>query len=321
MSQSRRNTSQSSDLSGAFLFLLMLILSVSFPSQSVAERSEVVRFKSPHRSLIVVDVRVNGLGPYPFVLDTGATSSSLDPDLSNSLHLPTSRTVRLASLTDTVDARRVSVQDLALGPLDSGPLSVLVQPLTELKAVAPNVRGVLGEDVLLRTNYLIDNRKHRIEFDCNGDLLPELGGERIQTASVRTRIGGMETRLISVPVQTELSPEPLQLVLDSGADMTILQPDLLQSSTRPRGGRWIGDENGKLSPASTFHTKLTVGKSAFSSEVWIGDRALKHLAIDGLLPTGTFDQIYIGNKGSFVILDPRHTRHAKQHVVATEDVQ
>ena len=316
MPQGQRSANESNFLARMLLSLAVLVITAIVSSQGLAERTDnVVRFKSPHRSLMVVEVRVNGLGPYPFLLDTGATSSSVDPNLSDSLHLPLARTVRIASWTDTVDARRVSVQNLSIGPVNSGPLYVLVQPIVELKSVAPGVRGVLGQDVLLRSNYLIDNRKHRIQFDSDGNLLLELGGDRIQTAFARTRIGEMETRLISIPVQTELTAQPLQLLLDSGADVTTLQPGSVPPSSVPRGGKWIADENGRLAAASALHTRLTVGKNTFSCEAWIGEGGLKHLAIDGLLPTGAFDQIYVGNTGSFVIFDPKRAPHEKRRSV------
>src|SRR6185437_2259064 len=119
------------------LFLRIAILSIALflPFACVAERTDnTVHFKSPHRYMIVVSVRVNGMGPYSFLLDTGATSSAVDPQLADSLHLSATQGAKLASWNDTTDARRVFVQSLSLGPVDSGPLSVLVQPLSQFKA-------------------------------------------------------------------------------------------------------------------------------------------------------------------------------------------
>ena len=56
--------------------------------------------------------------------------------------------------------------------------------------------------MLLRSNFLIDNRHHRIQFDNDDTLLTELTGDRISIAPVRTRAGDLEPRLISVPVQS-----------------------------------------------------------------------------------------------------------------------
>ncbi len=284
----------------------MLLVAVFLRLASFAEStSNVVMFKSPHRSMIVVDVRVNGKGPYPFLFDTGATSSAVDPKLSTALHLPAAQSVKVASWDASTDARRVEVESLSLGAINSGPLSVLVQPLSEFKAIDPDLRGVLGEDVLLRRNYLIDNRKHRIQFDDDATLLAQLSGDRIAFVPVRTRSGDLEARLISVPVQTDRSSEPLHLLLDSAADMVVLQPSFTPQPTLPRGAKWISDQNGKLSSATTFQTRLSVGSEVFSAEAWIGNGGLRQIVIDGLLPTASFSQLYIANLGSFVIFEPR----------------
>lgn len=287
-----------------------IVVAGLFPLIGSAERTgNTIHFSSPHRSMIVVGVRVDGKGPYRFLLDTGATSSMVDAELSASLNLSALQGARLASGQDTTDTRRVFVKNLSLGPVDSGPLSVLVQPLSEFKAFDPQLRGVIGQDVLLRSNFLIDNRHHRIQFDGDGALLQELTGNRISIAPVRTRAGALEPRLIAVPVQAANNPQPLHLLLDSGADMVVLEPFLESSVAGPRGTKWIADQNGNSSTATTFHATLSVGSEAFSAEIWIGNPGLKFLAIDGLLPTGSFDQVYIANQGSFVIFDPGHVRH------------
>ena len=97
-----------------------IVVAGVFPLIGSAERTDnTIRFSSPHRSMIVIGVRVDGKGPYRFLLDTGATSSIVDPQLSASLNLSAAQNVRLASWQDTTDARRVLVQDLSLGPVDS----------------------------------------------------------------------------------------------------------------------------------------------------------------------------------------------------------
>lgn len=296
------------------LRITMLLIVLCLRLVIVAEtRDNVVPFRSPHRSMIVIEVRVNGEGPYPFLFDTGATSSAVDPKLSASLHLPAGQSVKLASWDATTDARRAVVENLSFGPISSGPRSVLVQPLSEFKAVDPDLRGVVGQDMLLCSNYLIDYRKHLIEFDDDSALLPELTGDRIAIEPVRTRAGDLEPRLISVAAQMSGHAAPLHLLLDSGADMVVLQPSFGHEPTQPRGTKWINDENGKVSSATTFHTRMSVGLEEFSAEVWIGDAGLKQIVIDGLLPTGSFNQVYIANQGSFVIFEPGRIRRKGSH--------
>lgn len=290
--------------------IAILVVALFIRLVSVADcPSGTIPFSSPHRSMIVVPVRVNGSGPYSFLLDTGATSSAIDPKLSNSLHLATGESVRFSSWEYTTDTRRVVVQSLSFGPIDSGPLSVLVQPLSELKAIDTHVRGLLGQDVLLHSNFLIDNRRHLIRFDDDGVLLAGLTGDRISVTPVRTRAGALVSPLVAVPVQAAGNAQPLYLLLDSGADMVVFQPFVKPIPSIPGGTRWIADENGKRSPATSFHTRLSIGSETFSTEAWIGDPALKFLAIDGLLATGSFDQLYIDNRDSFVIFDPGYAPH------------
>ena len=288
----------------------MLLLALMLPLVSAAERSDnIIPFTSPHRFMIVVAVLVDGRGPFRFLFDTGATSSAVDPKLSASLHLPPARSVKLASWENTTDAQRVLVDSLSLGPINSGPLAVLVQPLTEFKAFDPDLRGILGQDVLLSSNFLIDNRRHRIQFDNDAVLLQQLTGDRIAIAPVRTRAGDLEPRLISVSVCAQGRTDPLHLLLDSGADMVVLQPVFAPQPTVPRGTKWMADQNGRTSSATTFTTRLSVGSEVFSAEAWIGDTGLQHIVIDGLLPTGSFSQLYVGNQGSFVIFEPRRRPH------------
>jgi len=52
-----------------------------------------------------------------------------------------------------------------------------------------------------------------------------------------------------------------------------------------------------------------VGSDTFSTEAWIGNTGLNFLVIDGLLPTGSFSQLYIDNRDCFVIFEPSHKRH------------
>ena len=292
------------------VFLTLVLVRLA----SVAEGPDnTVHFKSPHRAMIVVQVRVNGSGPYPFLLDTGATSSAVDPKLSVALALPVAQSARLASWNDTTDVRRVFVEDLSLGPIDSGPLNVLVEPLLTFKAFDSHLRGVLGQDVLLRSNFLIDNRHHLIEFDNDRTLQPELTGDHITIAPVRTRSGALEPRLISIPVLTAMNSQPLHLLLDSGADMVVLQPPSASLSTVPRGTKWVANGDGRLSSATTFHTRLSVGSEVFSAEAWVGDTGLKQLVIDGLLPTGSFTRLYIANRDCFVIFEPGHGPRKPPH--------
>ncbi len=288
------------------LSLLTLIACLTLGMRLRAEEArDVIPFKSPHRAMIVVDVRINGLGPFDFLLDTGASSTSVDADLIQALHLPVASKTLLATSTDFTDVRRVQVNDINLGAIHTGPLLVLAQPLSTLKRVDAKLHGILGQDVLSQQNLLIDNQHHRIQFDPNGDLLCTLTGERVSTSIVRTRDGSAVTIVISVPVHIGNNTRPLHLLLDTGADAVVLQPQSADALFIPTSPRWIADENGDVSPASYVHLKLSVGSAVFETEAAIANTGLNRFEVDGLLSTGAFRRLYIGNSGFFVIFEPK----------------
>ena len=55
--------------------ILAIALLVRFVSVAENADNNTIHFKSPHRYMIVVQVRVNGMGPYSFLLDTGAITT------------------------------------------------------------------------------------------------------------------------------------------------------------------------------------------------------------------------------------------------------
>jgi predicted aspartyl protease len=78
------------------LISLMLVssLACAIPTTEVGTPADAspgtVRFKmmSPNDAAIIVQVKINGQGPYDFVLDTGATFTCLDNELADQLKLP-----------------------------------------------------------------------------------------------------------------------------------------------------------------------------------------------------------------------------------------
>lgn len=113
-----------------------------------------------------VNVCIDGQGPYPFIVDTGAGQSTIDAGLAHRLHLPSAGPVsQFAGVGCTGTAQPVSV---GAWSLDGVPL--VAQPLTA--ATLPQMGGkgepdgLLGSDVLSRFGHL------RVDFDAGTLLLP-----------------------------------------------------------------------------------------------------------------------------------------------------
>jgi predicted aspartyl protease len=254
---------------------------------------------------MVVQVGINGHGPYDFLFDTGATSSCIDEALIEALQLPRSTGAQVVSTTGTAFSGRVLVDRVTFGPMETGPVFALVRSLVTYKAFDAQIHGVLGQDVLSQFNYLIDNQHHRIEVDTDDFLLRNLTGEHIRTESVKTRVGGLGTRDLFLTGLTDSSTQSVHLLLDSGTTHVMLRPALLKVTVPPSKSKRVSNDSGMFVPASSTRTKLTIGGTILDTEAWIIDDLLSHLAIDGLLPTGAFNAVYVANQQSFVILNPQ----------------
>lgn len=91
----------------------------------------------------VVEVTIDGKGPYRFILDTGAHVSVLDTTLADELSLPAAAGARAASPTGQAH-RVVSLDDLRVGSTTLGGVIAAVMPLHQLLTGENAPRGVLS---------------------------------------------------------------------------------------------------------------------------------------------------------------------------------
>jgi predicted aspartyl protease len=112
--------------------------------------------------LVLVDVRVNGKGPYTFFVDTGATITVVGAPLARALHLPLIDTpVRALGAGGRFDAR-ASYAAVALGDVRQDRVLVGVVDLAQIRAVAGPVDGVIGYNFLKPYRVVIDYPGHEL---------------------------------------------------------------------------------------------------------------------------------------------------------------
>lgn len=109
-------------------------------------------------TLVYVPMKVNGHGPYEFVLDTGSSNSSVDRSLVRRLGLPrTGRQHPVQGVTGSGMVPIVRVRHWTLGgvPMHGTSLSVV--------DLGIGVAGLLGSDELCRFgNVVLDFRHNRL---------------------------------------------------------------------------------------------------------------------------------------------------------------
>lgn len=107
---------------------------------------------------LMVPVRINGEGPYQFILDTGATITCVDEPLAASLALPEVRGVMgtAAGVGGQGDVRLVSVDSLSIGAVRAHELQACVVDLEHLGGMGLELDGLIGLNVLSQFRVTLD---------------------------------------------------------------------------------------------------------------------------------------------------------------------
>ncbi|MGZ8379771.1 MAG: retropepsin-like aspartic protease [Gemmatirosa sp.] len=137
--------------------------SASAPADTAA--GEIAfRLAGPGGAALVVPVHVNGRGPYDLILDTGATFTCVDTTLARELALPERRGAigTAVGIGGAGGVRLHRVDSLRVGAATARELTVCALDLSTLRALGPEVRGLLG------LNFL---RSFRVGLDFERDVL------------------------------------------------------------------------------------------------------------------------------------------------------
>ena len=119
---------------------------------------------------IVIPVHINGSGPIELILDTGATYTCVDTSLVRELSLPTQR-LAIGAAVGVGGSGRVSlhrVDSLRVAGAVSRRLTVCAMDLSAMRVIAPNVRGLLGLNVLKDYTVTLDFRRSVLRLAPGG---------------------------------------------------------------------------------------------------------------------------------------------------------
>jgi predicted aspartyl protease len=196
---------------------LGVLLSLALAGQSFAMGNQEIE---PHRPiegslrfdlyrgyLMVARGSAGTVKGLTFLLDTGASSSVLDPQLARKLHLPRVP-ASMAVLGGSVPAEESVAPSLNLGPVERDNIPVLLEDLSFLqKALPVHIDGIIGLDVLGQSTFVIDYVARTIHFGP----LPAL-----PDAIPLHMAGGLAI------LDAEVNHLPAHLLLDTGASSLFL---------------------------------------------------------------------------------------------------
>ncbi|MBA3678185.1 MAG: aspartyl protease family protein [Sphingosinicella sp.] len=155
-----------------------------------------------------VEVRVNGRGPYQFLVDSGADTSVVGLRLARELQLPLGTPVLLNNMTDRNIVDRVLVDELSLG---SSKIRYLELPALRDQDIGG--AGLIGIDALASQRLMMDFEKRVIKVEDASIPVKTLHGEIVVTA--RRRRGQL------ILTQVSAGRLSLEAVIDTGSQITI----------------------------------------------------------------------------------------------------
>jgi len=170
--------------------------------------------------LMIAQVSINDRGPYDFLVDTGSNTTLLDPGLAAELGLHAKDKMQLTSLSSSAGVPRYFLGKLSVGTAALSNLEALALPLTQLRALDGDIRGVLGMNFLLHFSFRLDFDRPALELYSSPDKAQIPAG-----LSVKVQIN--QARLL-VPVASAAALRGTwKLGLDSGISQFLVFEDRL----------------------------------------------------------------------------------------------
>jgi hypothetical protein len=302
-----------------FVTLGVVFLHFSAAAQTTDKTSVPIRLMD---GLPVVQVTLNGKGPYDFVLDTGSNITYVQSQLLAELSIPLGEQIVVHTVTGISQRRRTTVESIGVGGLTVLQIDVDAIDSGQRSKDRPRFSGILGENFLKHFDILVDNEKDILVLDRTSRLAKSFDGEHLPFSRFSSFDTGPSADRIIVELKIiSYREQSLRCLVDSGANSNAI---ILYPETNKVWNTLL------LSRPSELHTLN--GKSCFmeKSPMVVGGRIHPDTEVlvcenmtreasdsDCLLPTYLFRAILISHLNSYVIVNPRKGPRRSEEPVNT----
>lgn len=261
--------------------LILAALTVVARTLPAANHGVELPFRLYRGYTIVARGSIGGLKHLNFIIDTGAVPSVVDRKVTRKLLLE-GHTELLSVFSKTVETRRVTLPSLVLGPIETGPLPVVVEDLTAFeRQFGVRVDGMIGLDVLARQDFVVDYDSRTIGFG----VAPGNGHWRDGRAEVSVPF---ELGPGYAVVKLDVEGQPVSLMVDTGARSLILFAPRVRgrlAELRRIGERVIGNLGGTLALTEVVLPDVRLGSVRLAAQeaALLEGRAPDSVNLDGLL--------------------------------------
>jgi Aspartyl protease len=301
---------------------IAVLLSAGIPAQTLSIHAEAqcpgsITTLTPRivaGALLVIPVKINGAGPFDFMVDTGSQITVIDPVLAAQLNLKSRGTVGLVATASYMQAWVAELDALQVGSHVMAKPAVVVQDMGQIRVADPRIRGALGENFLAHFDVLIDYPHKLLCLDEARAMQDTIRGERIPLVTPKhpeNELRFAERLVISVHL-SDTGSRQILLQLDSGSDAPTLysgnrelEEPLLKRATL-RGDKRSNAQQGfaLLPPQDMRIGARTMREVPFVTPV-SASQNIPDREEDGLLPTVLFRRIYICYEDHYVVFDPK----------------
>ena len=209
---------------------------------------------------IVVPVMIDGRGPFPFLVDTGANGSVIAPRLVKALGLirREGQVERVEGVTGTQPLPWVNVRRLQVGRIVKREVRM---PICSTP-IMTQVDGILGMAGFGPVRIAVDFRHHRVAIDrsSRGPMWGFLDIHAVRTPGgllmIPARVGGLV----------------VEAVIDTGSPVTLGNPALRKALLSRR-------RSGATTPIYGVTQQVSTGSTAVAPTLILGPVAIQHLPI------------------------------------------
>lgn len=226
------------------------------PEKSILRSGRVVLPLDSAAPRPTIQAKINGKGPFLFVLDTGAQGFILNADLAKELELPVIGKAAMGDPSDptAIEVDRIRIESVEIGGvLLSGVVADSWEQPASMKAHLKG-RGILGVSMLSQFLVTFDYPGSKIVIE-NGSLSAR-NGENV--VAWRARDDGLPTLRLTVADAT------FDAHIDSGAPGTITLPE------NARGKFSYVDEPVVVGQGRTVNSSFKVWKAKLDGTVRLG---------------------------------------------------
>jgi predicted aspartyl protease len=201
--------------------------------------------------LILLPVRVNDRGPFDFILDTGAGTSLLTPELAKQLKVKIIGSKEGQSAGGSVAVSLGKADSLAVGDARIDDVDLGIVDLAHVgKTIGAKIDGDLGHNFLKHFRVTIDYRDCEIRFD---------DPKRVESFGAKTelpiRLASPAKPLILIDVHAN-GRGPFQFAIDTGTSTTAITPQLAKE---------LGVANSPIGAGTTAGAQVDVTAGSLSS--------------------------------------------------------